>query len=396
MKKVKFDAFQRTVLVGCGAIGTALYRRAPSAETVETLNLSEPELVRGLYRQYLEAGARTLTTNTFAANPRALAEIGQADLCADINAAGVELARQAADGQAYVFASVGPLGLGLASEDYSDATLLDTFLRQCDALQRADALLFETFTDPREARLALSAGSRIGLPIVFQIGNVGGGLGRGERIRRLADLASGESVVALGANCQHPGAIEETLDILTACTALPVTVAPNAGHPAIVRGVAQYDLDPQDFARIGARLAARGAALVGGCCGTEPRHIRALAAAIAGKTVAPRRPRELVVAAVKPPPPPAALDVNPIRRLLQRKTAVVSVEIRAERNQTLPEILAGANLVRDAGADLFDVPDNPGATPSRRRSYCSMEKTGWEKTNSAPASALAASQRSWA
>ncbi len=357
----------RTVVVGCGAIGTCLRRNGSTgAGPVELLNLSAPEQLLDLYRAYLDAGAQALITNTFAANPVGLEETGQADRCEDLNAEGVRLARRAAAGGAVVLASVGPLGLALRSEDFTEDELFRVYRRQCEALAGADALLFETFSDPREARGALRAGRDTGLPMVFQIGHAGGGAGREERVLRLARLAVQAGAAAVGANCQHPNDILNTVELLLRETDLPVTASPNAGNPAIRRGVVEYRFPPSAFRRVGALLAERGAALVGGCCGTGPDHICALAAAVAGHAVRPRprraaapRPRAAAGAAA------AARPENPVRELLRRTTLTVSVEIRAERNRSLDAIVEGARLVAAAGADSFDVPDNPGAAVGR-------------------------------
>jgi methionine synthase I (cobalamin-dependent)/5,10-methylenetetrahydrofolate reductase len=360
------DALGRNVLIGSGAIGTCLRKAGGrSDEPVELLNLREPALVRSLHTAYRDAGSQILVTNTFAAQALALEEAGAGELCDDVNRAGVALAREAGGGECLVWASIGPLGLGLRLEDYPDEALEEIYRKQCLALIEADALLLETFVEPREAKAALAAAAVTGRPVIFQIGNTGGGGQRWERIDRLLDEARRANVAAVGTNCRHPNEIVRVAAYLAAHTDWPVTASANAGHPQIERGAVTYEYSPDDFAAFALDLASAGAAVIGGCCGTTPDHIRKLSAALGGRAVAPR-PRPAAVAQ----PLPAvcatkAATANSVRSLMADKRFLISVEIRAERTRTLPDIVQGAAAVAEAGADLFDVPDNPGATVGR-------------------------------
>ncbi|MEI6972724.1 MAG: homocysteine S-methyltransferase family protein, partial [bacterium] len=264
-----------------------------------------------------------------------------------------------------VWASAGPLGLGLRFDDFGADELRGIFRQQFDALKAADALLLETFVDAREARLALEAARDLGLPVIFQVGHVGGGRERYRRLDALLDLAVAGGVVAVGANCQHPDDMVHTVEYLAGRTELPVTAAPNAGHPSFERGLVRYEVQPPDFATISRRLVAAGAAVVGGCCGTMPEHIRVLAGAVGGRPVRQRRPVEVREVEAPGGTIRAAARDNRIRRLMAGDRFVISVEIRAERRGTLDSIVAGAGEVAAAGCDMFDVPDNPGATVGR-------------------------------
>lgn len=356
----------RTVLVGSGAIGTCLRKAGGRIdEPVELLNLREPALVRNLHAAYRDAGSQILVTNTFAANALILGEAGADDLCDDVNRAGVTLAREAGGSECLVWASVGPLGLGLRLEDYPDGALEDIYRRQCLAVVEADALLLETFVEPREAKAALAAAAATGRPVIFQIGNTGGGGQRWERVDRLLAEARRANVVAVGTNCRHPNEIVRVAAYLAAHTDLPVTTSANAGHPQIERGAVTYEFSPDDFAAFALELADAGAAVIGGCCGTTPDHVRKLSEALGGRAVA-ARPRPAAVAAPLPAvAATAAAAANPVRALVADKRFLISVEIRAERTRSLDEIVQGAAAVAEAGADLFDVPDNPGATVGR-------------------------------
>jgi homocysteine S-methyltransferase len=358
--------FGRTILVGGGGMGTLLRRSmSHAAEPVELLNLRQPDEVRAVHLSYRQAGSQILVTNTFAANRISLSESDAASRITELNTAGVRLAREAAGNDCMVWASVGPLRLGLRLDDFADDTLTAIYREQCEALREADALLLETFTDPREAACALRAASGTGMPVVFQMGNTGGGPRRWERIDALLDLAVANGVRAVGVNCRHPDEIVAAVSHIAARTDIPLTAAPNAGNPRIDRGLVAYACSPADFAATAAQLAAAGACVIGGCCGTTPDHIRAIAAAYRNRPVAPRAAGRIAAAGTQGTVSPAATKANPVRDLMQSGRFIVSVEIRADRMQTMDQILAGAARIAEAGADLFDVPDNPGATVGR-------------------------------
>jgi homocysteine S-methyltransferase len=355
----------RTVLIGSGALGTSLRQTADiPGLPVEFLNLRNPESVIALHKAYRASGSQILVTNTFAANRLALNEAGLANQCREINEAGVRLARAAADKDCLVWASVGPLSLGLRHDDFKVSELNALYGEQCEALRGADALVLETFVDPREAQAALETAKASGIPTVFQIGNVGSGRDRWERIGRLVELAQAAGVVALGTNCQHPNEIVQTAEFLLSRTGLPVTASPNAGHPRIDRGLVQYEFSPEDLRKIGERLVALGVAVVGGCCGTTPDHIRGLAS-VRGRPVTTRKPLEIRTGAEPAARAEKRVRENRVRSLIREQRFVISVEIRADRKSSVDQIVAGAAEIAEAGADMFDVPDNPGATVGR-------------------------------
>jgi len=361
------DRLGKSALVGSGAVGTCLRRTgdSPSGMPVEALNLRNPGAVVSLHESYVEAGANILVTNTFAANRPSLEDAGLADSLAHINREGVRLAREAGGQDVLVWASVGPLSLGLGLADFSDGALRAMFREQCEALSGADAILLETFVDLREAAAALDAAGATGLPVVFQIGNVGGGRDRLQRLGELADLAAASGVAAVGSNCQQAGDIIETAAFLLGRTSLPVTAAPNAGHATVERGVVIYHFSPEDLKKAGIALWEMGVAVVGGCCGTTPDHIRVLAQAIVGRPVAPRRAPAVTARKSAPGAAAGPRAGNPVRELMKSDRFLVSVEIRADRRSALEGIIAGASSIAAAGADLFDVPDNPAATVGR-------------------------------
>jgi len=355
-----------SVMIGSGAIGTCL-RQAGGAgnEPVELLNIRYPEMVRNLHIDYRKAGSQILVTNTFAANAVALGEAGFGELVKEISRAGVTLAREAGGRECVIWASVGPLGLGLRLEDYTDDVLLGIYREQCGMLGDADALLLETFINLREAHAALQAASETGLPVIFQIGNTGGGNLKWHRVDQLLVEAERARVVAVGTNCHHPDEIVRMASYIGARTNLPLTASPNAGHPKIERGLVAYEFTPDDFAAAAQALYEAGASVIGGCCGTTPDHIRRVAKMLGGKIVQPRTGIKVSASQPSVLTAPAEAKSNSFRSMIQSNRFLISVEIRADRTRSLDEIVEGASRIAAVGVDMFDVPDNAGATVGR-------------------------------
>ncbi len=356
----------RSVLIGSGAIGTCLRQDSGAGdEPIELLNLRQPEAVTTLHAAYRSAGSRILVTNTFAANSVAFGDAGFGELCQETNRTGVALARKAGDSECMIWASIGPLGLGLRLDDYPADVLLGIYRDQCEVLSGADALLLETFVDLREARAALQAAAETGLPIIFQIGNTGGGSQRWEQVDQLLFEAHRVGAVAVGTNCYHPDEILRVASYIGARTDLPLTASPNAGHPRIERGLVKYEFTPDDFGAAAVTLSDAGVAVIGGCCGTTPDHIRRVASVLGSRAVT-SRPR-INISPERAPVLHERTDTaaNPIRSMMKSNRFLVSVEIRADRMLALDEIVQGASKVAAAGVDMFDVPDNPGATIGR-------------------------------
>ena len=278
-------------LLGCrpvlldGAWGTELQALGLEPdECPDTWNVSHPERVEQVARRYVEAGSRVILTNTFRANRIALAPFGLADRTEHILRAGVMLSRRAARENARVFASVGPSGRMLAAGDVTEAELHAAFAEAAETLADADAdgIVVETMTDLDEARIAVAAAHRTGLPVVaslvFDSGRQRDHTMMGNTPEQAAEqlVAAGASVI--GANCGL--GVSGYLEIcrrLVAASDRPVWIKPNAGLPEVVNGRIVYRILAREFAEQAARLVEIGASFVGGCCGTTPAFIEALA-----------------------------------------------------------------------------------------------------------------------
>ena len=274
-----------------GAWGTEFQKRGLAAgEIPESWNLSHPDRVEAAARAYVEAGSQIILTNTFRANRLALAHSPYAAQSADINRLGVEISRRAAASRALVFASLGPSGKLLMMGEVTADQLRVAYYEQASVLAAAgaDALLFETMSDLEEAKIGVEAARATGLPIVVSMAFDSGknhdrtmmGVTPEQAAKELE--AAGADVV--GANCGQ--GIETYAPLgqrLRAATTLPIWLKPNAGLPELVDGKTQYRTASDEFVRHVPALLSAGVNFLGGCCGTSPEFIHALAAKLHGK-----------------------------------------------------------------------------------------------------------------
>lgn len=275
---------ERPVLTD-GAWGTELIARGLGAgECPDVWNLEFPDRVLEIGRAYVEAGSRVILTNTFGANRIALERHGLAHRVREINQAGVEISRRAANGRALVFAAMGPSGKLLGLGEVTRAKLQQAFAEQAEALATAgvDALVIETMSDLDEARLAVVAARATGLPVVacmaFDSGKTKTQTMMGTTAEEAARALMEAGADVIGANCGQ--SVEHYLPLyerLASATNRPIWLKPNAGAPQLAGDRTVYTTTPDEFAQAAAALVRAGAVFIGGCCGTTPAFIRALA-----------------------------------------------------------------------------------------------------------------------
>jgi 5-methyltetrahydrofolate--homocysteine methyltransferase len=272
-------------LITDGAWGTQLQGLGlEPGENPDPWNLMHPERVEQVARAYVEAGSRIILTNTFRANAISLAEHGAAEI-EEINRAGVAISRRAVEGtKTKVIASMGPSGKMLMTGEVTPEQITGAFAQQARACAEAgaDALLLETFSDLEEASLALAAARAARLPVivsfVFDSGKNKDRTMMGTTPEQVATRMQAEGAAAVGANCGlGPDGFPPISTRLRDACELPIWIKPNAGLPEIVDGEARYTLPPAEFAGYLAALLDAGACFIGGCCGTNPSFIRALA-----------------------------------------------------------------------------------------------------------------------
>ncbi len=277
-------------IVADGAMGTMLQAAGlPPGKTGEFWVLERPDAVAAVHRAYVEAGAELVLTCTFGGTRPRLERSGLADRVAKVNRRAVEIAREATAGRALVAGDIGPLGELLAplgKRSYEEA--VDLFAEQAAALAEAgvDVLYIETMSALEEARAAVDGARRAAphLPITLTFSfDTHGRTSMGVRPEQAAKAALEWGVVAFGANCgatleMTEGALEK---IRAAAPEAVLIAKPNAGLPRMVEGKPVYDATPEMMADFAARAVALGARIVGGCCGSTPAHIQAIARRLA-------------------------------------------------------------------------------------------------------------------
>ncbi len=268
-----------------GAWGTELHKLGLNiGDMPDSWNLTHPERVEQVARSYVEAGSRIILTNTFRANRIALESSGLAAKVAELNRAGVEISRKAAGDRAYVFASIGPSGKFLMAGEISKDELRVAFAEQAKALAVAGAngLVIETMSDLAEAHVALEAAKETRLPVVvcmvFDTGKNKDHTLTGVTPEQAAQELTARGADVVGANCGQ--GIESFVGVcrrLKLATKQPVWIKPNAGLPELSGDQVVYNITPEAFAGHASALLEVRANFIGGCCGTDPRFIRALA-----------------------------------------------------------------------------------------------------------------------
>jgi len=258
-------------------------------ELADAWNLSHPERVEAVPRAYVEAGSQVILTNTFRCNRVTLAAHGQLAKLDELNRAGVEISRGAAAGRAAVFASIGPTGKLLVTEEITPKELSAVFLQQVRILAAAgaDAIVIETMGDLDETKLAVAAARQTGLPVVacmvFDTGKNKDRTLMGTTPEQAAQGLSEAGAYVICANCgQGIAGYVPICRRLSAATDRPIWIKANAGLPELVDGRAVYRTSPEDFAAHVPALVEAGASFIGGCCGTTPDYIRAVAGKIQG------------------------------------------------------------------------------------------------------------------
>lgn len=360
-------------LLADGAMGTSLLERGVSlGACFELLNVEDPSVVAAVHEGFLEAGARAVWTNTFGANRYRLERHGLVERLGELNRAGVAVARAA--GATFVAGSVGPLGIRLApygrvrAEDARAA-----YREQIAALAEAgaDLIAIETQTDLAEIEQALAAAREAcDLPVVVTATFTTDdrtllGSAPGDVAARLVELG----VDAIGANCgQGPAQILRVVRAMRReAGGVPLVARPNAGGPQELGGRMVYPATPAYVADVAGELLAEGVAIVGGCCGTGPEHTTALAEALTGASESSHAGAAASAAATttvpttlpgsdRPEPAPTELA-----RALAEGRFVIAVEVEPPRGPSAAKLVAAAETLVAAGADVLDVADSPMA-----------------------------------
>ena len=355
-----------------GATGTLLYAKGIFINRCyDELNVSQPDLIRGLHHEYLQSGAEVIETNTFGANSFRLERHGLADKVKDINVAGARLAKEAAKSfDAWVAGSVGPLGIRiepLGKTSFQEAR--DAFRQQIAALIEGgvDVLILETFGYLEELHQAYQAARELdpSIPVIAQVTVdedatcLDGSTPEvfGPRIQEW-----GADVV--GCNCSvGPVAMLEAMERLRAATTAPISAQPNAGIPRSVEGRNIYLCSPEYMASYARKFVTAGVKLVGGCCGTTPDHIREMKSALRVGQARAKATGSQVKAEL--PHAVAAMPLGERSKLgakMAHREFVTMVEIVPPKGTNIEKELEGAKFLKSVGVDGINIPDSPRAS----------------------------------
>jgi 5-methyltetrahydrofolate--homocysteine methyltransferase len=283
-----------------GAMGTYIQQMGGDLFGAKN-NLDRPDLVRKVHDDYIAAGSQMITTNTFSLN-----EIYMAKKAFELDAMGTSLHRameiacdaavaaQSSAGKIHVLGGFGPCGelfMRGRCKNYENEQVVESYVAQAETMCQypISAFLLETFFDLTESGLVVEACKRVNpnLPIImsltFATTNKGGATLMGNRSAQIAEWANDNDIFAVGANCGDltPSQYAEIIKEYKGATTKPLFIEPNAGMPVLDQnGEAQYPMKAQEFADQMVECYRAGARILGGCCGTDPSHIKALIKAI--------------------------------------------------------------------------------------------------------------------
>ena len=334
----------------------------------DELNLSAPDVISGIHSEYVRAHADILETNTFGANIFKLRPHGYEDKVYDINKRGAELAREAAQDRLYIAGSIGTLGLPPAPlGQVSPQAAQDAFKAQAEGLLAGgvDLFILETFRDINELAIAIRAvKSLCDLPVIAQATFTDQGTTPlGATPQAMVQMAQDEGADVVGANCSvGPQTMQQVIEAFAAAGARYISAQPNAGNPRVHEGRFLYMSTPEYHAEFAKRFISSGASIVGGCCGTTPEHIKAIANAVRAM-----QPQKTIITltskkekAERQPEIPT-VEKSALAAKLRSKFAV-SVEVLSPRGVSTTGVIDGVKKLMDFGVDAINIPDGPRAS----------------------------------
>ena len=364
------ERLKNSILVADGAMGSMLHETVGSVRCFDELNTTEPEAVFRVHQAYIEAGSQIIETNTFGANRFKLAPLGLGDDVQRLNSRGVKIAREARESAArevLIAGSIGPLGIGVQARHPEPAQILTVFHEQALALEErgVDLFILETFSYIEELLLAIDAiRSFSSLPIVAQLTYSEEGTTHGDmRPFLAAAMLKEKNVQAIGANCTlGPQSLLPILQELANAGSVNVSGMPNAGFPKREGDRIVYPKSsPAYFAEFAREAAEIGVRIIGGCCGTTPAHIHAMAEAVKSLRPAQAHARTTVVARTQPAV--AIHEREPESKLwkkLQKREFAICVEIDPPKGISLDRIYEQVDKVMASQkVDAIDI--NSGA-----------------------------------
>jgi methionine synthase / methylenetetrahydrofolate reductase(NADPH) len=390
------DIFATRTVLCDGAMGTSLYARGIFINRCyDELNLSQPDLVRNVHEEYLQAGAEIIETNTFGGNALRLQRYGFADKVFAINRAGAELARKAVDqradkqsSKAWVAGAVGPLGVRL--EPLGKTSLEEAFSAFAEQIRGlvaggVDMLMIETVSALNEAEQAILAARAVApsLPVLVMVtvdedANCLDGSSAETAAARLTEWGAD----AIGCNCSvGPATVLTAIECMAGATNLPLIAMPNAGMPREVEGRNIYLCSPEYMASFARKLIKAGVQFIGGCCGTTPGHIRSMKSSLRAMGAQEIHHTHVkatpVVSEVQPAP---MAERSRLGELISSGTFVTMIEMVPPKGIACEKEIEGARLLQRNGVHIINVPDLSRAAPRMSsQSLCiQLQRTGME------------------
>lgn len=369
------------ILIADGAMGTMLYSHGVD-RCFEELNLSKPDDVLAVHQAYIEAGANLIQTNTYGANDIKLSRYGLEDDIRQINKKAIEIAKKAAKESTYVFGTIGGIRTFKKSA-HSIEEIKRNFREQLYLLlnENVDGLLLETFYDLEEMKTVLSiARKETNKPIIANVSLHEAGV-----LQDGTSLTDGFSILeelganVIGLNCRlGPHHMIQSLEEVPIPEKAFLSVFPNSSLPALNEGRLVYESDETYFKESALKFREQGVRLIGGCCGTTPSHIKAMAGAVAN--LAPVETKQVKVAK-KSTIEIQDQQVNslpPLEEIVREKRSVI-VELDPPKKLGMEKFLEGAQALHDAGIDALTLADNSLASPrvsNLAAGILAKEKTG--------------------
>ena len=364
---------EKNIVVFDGAMGTRLYEKGVYINRVyDELNLSQPELVQEVHREYLAAGAMVLETNSFGANRFKLQPHGLVDKLEAINFQAARLARDVAGDKAWVAGSIGPLGIriepwGKTSVEEAE----EAFSEQARGLLAGgvDLFILETFFDLNEIHQAIIAIRKLtDKPIIASMTiNEDGNALYGTSVDVFTPKLEMWGADVIGLNCSvGPKTMFDAMEKMRALTTLTLIAQPNAGLPKVVDGRMIYLCNPEYFGEYARRFIQLGVRIVGGCCGTTPEHIKWVANS--ARALTPGGKPEIAQSLKQKEEADLQIEIVPqelkssLGRKIAEKKFVVTAELTPPKGCDAEMVIQRAQQLKDAGIDAINIPDGPRAS----------------------------------
>lgn len=384
MKKPFRERLKDGVIVCDGAMGTLLELYGYNEKPPEIHNIKNPDIVERAHREYIDAGAEIIETNTFSANRMCLEAYHLADRFAEINANAVEIAKRAAGYDVYVAGAVGPTGRLL--EPLGKTKISDikrVFKEQIEILVKGgvDLLILETFLDLNELDAAIDAAKEVSpdIPIIAQktFSEDGAILATDFPLEVVRHIKS-KGVDVVGSNCTVGP--QRMYGIIKSMYSedLILSAQPAAGIPTLVDGRSIYHATPEYLATYAKQLVEAGVTVVGACCGSTPAHIKAIAEAVRGvKSGLPQGSREPSISVKKK----AAAEKIPVTEKFSMRSEfskkvgkkfVTTLELDIPRGLDISSVIEGARFCKENGFDAVHITD--GARARIRMSSIAISK----------------------